>query len=143
MEPNKPAENKKVYRNPALATDAICTKIIKEEEHVLLITRGRDPFKGHYAFPGGFVDYGEDPEVGVTRELAEECNIEGAKPQLVCVAGKPDRDPRQHVVSIVYHVHVDPEHMVKASDDAATAEWYPLAKVLAEFDMAFDHKEIL
>ena len=33
--------------------------------------------------------------------------------------------------------------MVAAGDDAKAAEWFPLAKVLAEFDMAFDHKEIL
>ena len=69
-----------------------------------MITRGRDPFKGCYAFPGGFVDYGEDPEDACIRELQEECGIKGYKPELICVAGKPDRDPRKHVVSIVYHV---------------------------------------
>ena len=98
---------------------------------------------GHYAFPGGFVDYGEDPIVACTRELKEECDIEGYDPQLICVAGKPDRDPRKHVVSIVYHVSVDPEKDVTAGDDAASAKWYPLKKVEDEFEMAFDHKEIL
>lgn len=71
---------------------------------ILLITRLNDPFKGLFAFPGGFVDYGEDPEVACIRELKEECNISGTSPELICVAGKPDRDPRQHIVSIVYHV---------------------------------------
>ena len=80
---------------------------------ILLITRGRDPFKGHYAFPGGFVDYGEDPEVACVRELKEECCIEGkGTPELICVAGNPNRDPRQHTVSVVYHVEVDPSHSV-------------------------------
>ena len=63
---------KKVYRNPALTTDSLVTKKNPEDNSktlILLITRGRDPFKDHYAFPGGFVDYGEDPEVGVVREL--------------------------------------------------------------------------
>ena len=59
------------------------------------------------------------------------------------VAGAPDRDPRKHVVSIVYHVSVDPSHEVKAGDVAATAKWYDLADVLANFEMAFDHKDIL
>ena len=111
-------------RNPSLTTDvkitdAIVTKKIEGKEHILLITfrrdipyhfsqnitRGNDPFKGHYAFPGGFVDYGEDPEVGVLRELQEECGIDGASDtKLITVAGKPDRDTRGHTVSIFYHV---------------------------------------
>lgn len=92
----------------------------------MLITRKNEPFKGHYALPGGFVNYDEDPEDACIRELKEECYITGKQPKLVCVAGKPDRDPRSHIVSIVYHVEVDPEHKVKAGDDAATAKWYDL-----------------
>ena len=126
-----------------MTTDAIVTKKIDGKEHILLITRGRPPFVGGLAFPGGFVDYGEDPEVGVVRELKEECNIEGSEPELICVAGKPDRDPRKHVVSIVYHVSVDESHEVQAGDDAATAQWYDIKEVYENREMAFDHKEIL
>lgn len=97
-----------------------------KKKFVLLITRGKDPFKGCYAFPGGFVDYGEDPEDACIRELKEECLIEGKTPELICVAGNPKRDPRKHVVSIVYHVDVDPSHEVKAGDDAASVQWYDL-----------------
>ena len=60
--------------------------------------------KGSLAFPGGFVDYNEDPDDACLRELKEECNIEGYEPKLVTVAGNPKRDPRKHIISIVYHV---------------------------------------
>ena len=96
-----------------------------------------------YAFPGGFVDYGEDPKVGVLRELQEECNVEGCQPELITVAGRPDRDPRKHVITIAYAVAVDPNAQVRAADDAATAQWYDLQTVWNDFAFAFDHKDIL
>ena len=146
MESQQQPAQEKTYRNPSLTCDSIVTKKNPEDASktmILLITRGKDPFKGHYAFPGGFVDYGEDPENAVLRELQEECNITGKEPELICVAGKPDRDPRRHVVTIAYHVEVDPTHEVKAGDDAATAQWYDLKDVRENYNMAFDHKDIL
>ena len=129
-----------MYKVPNLATDSIVTK----GDNILLITRGRDPFKGMHAFPGGFVDYGEDPEDACLRELKEECDVDGqGKPELICVAGAPSRDPRKHVVSIVYNVDIDPEAKVNAGDDAATAKWYNIYEVRDNFQMAFDHKDIL
>ena len=62
--------------------------------------------------------------------------------QLVAVAGDPGRDPRKHVVSIVYAVSVDPEAQVRAADDAASADWYDLQAIDRD-DMAFDHGKIL
>ena len=82
--------------------------------------------------------------MGVLRELQEECGIDGASdPKLIAVAGKPDRDPRGHTVSIFYHVQVDPAHEVIAGDDAAAAEWHSLEEVMAGYEMAFDHREVL
>lgn len=131
---------------PNVATDAIVLRPKKHENEsthdILLITRGGEPFKGHYAFPGGFVDYNEDPVDACVRELKEECGIHGTNPQLVTIAGKPDRDPRKHVISIVYHVEVGEGQEVKAGDDAATAKWYDLKTFLSngsEKSMAFDH----
>ncbi len=96
------------------------------------------------AYPGGHVDYDEDPEVSVIRELKEECNVDGQNPKLVCVRGKPGRDPRYHVISIVYLVEVDPSATPEAQDDAASAAWYPISKVLQEESrFAFDHYSIL
>ena len=132
---------------PNVATDAIVVKAKKDaptQHEILLITRLRDPFQGCLAFPGGFVDYNEDPEKACLRELDEECGIKGKKPVLVTVAGDPKRDPRKHIISIVYHVEMeDPTAEAKAGDDAASAKWYDLQDVWASKDMAFDHKEIL
>ena len=98
----------KVYKTPSVTVDAIVTKPKDDRWEILLITRGRDPFRGSYAFPGGFVDYGEDPKHAVLRELQEECTVDGRMPELITVHGQADRDPRKHVITIVYAVEVDP-----------------------------------
>jgi 8-oxo-dGTP diphosphatase len=83
--------------------------------------------------------------VACLRELDEECGIKGKSVSLVTVAGNPKRDPRKHIISIVYHVELeDPSNSeAKAGDDAASAKWYDLRVVWTEKEMAFDHKEIL
>ncbi len=129
---------------PAVATDAIVVKPNGSSHDILLITRLSDPFKDFLAFPGGFVDYNEDPEKACLRELEEECGIKGKGVELITVAGNPKRDPRSHIISIAYSVHIDETSgEAKAGDDAATAKWYNIQDVFNSKDMAFDHKEIL
>ncbi len=48
-----------------------------------MIKRGREPYKNCYAFPGGFVDYNEDPKESCLRELKEECNLDGKNIEFV------------------------------------------------------------
>ena len=43
-------------------------------------------------------------KISAIRELKEECCVDGVQPRLVTVAGNPERDPRKHIVTIVYAV---------------------------------------
>jgi ADP-ribose pyrophosphatase YjhB (NUDIX family) len=126
------------YRNPALAVDAA----VRRGDSVLLIQRGNEPWKGAWALPGGFVDYGEDPFDAVLRELEEETGLIGQVTGLLAVRGDPNRDPRKHVVSIVYTVDADGEPV--GGDDAADARFFPISQVLnGGLDIAGDHADIL
>ncbi|EGR27070.1 nudix hydrolase, putative [Ichthyophthirius multifiliis] len=100
---------------------------------------------GCFALPGGHVEYGEDPQICVLRELEEECQIVGNNPKLYDVRGKPDRDVRYHVVSIIYWVEIDNNSEPKAADDAASASFYDidLVKKITKEKFAFDHYEML
>lgn len=140
----KSEKSPKQYRNPALTVDAAVVRGRKENLQLLLVTRGRPPFEGSLALPGGFVDYGEDPLVAVIRELEEECGIKGMNPKLVAVRGHPERDSRQHIVTVCYHVQVDETAPVKAGDDAAQCGWYPIEDLLKDDSkLAFDHDSLL
>lgn len=115
--------------------------VVEREGKILLIRRGREPFRGRYALPGGFVEYGERLEDAVLRELREETGLVGRVVDLLCVRSDPERDPRGHVVSVVFVVHPESER-VTAGDDASHAGWVaPDESVLGQ--MAFDHGEIL
>ena len=131
-----------VFRNPALAVDAISLRGDPGVVEVLMIRRGAEPWKGSLAFPGGFVDLGEDPEEAVLRELLEETGVSGREPQLFAVRGAPDRDPRKHIVSIFYLVEVDVDSVPEAGDDASDAVWVEL-EALEAGDVAGDHISVI
>jgi len=132
----------KGYRKPSLTADAVATRESPDGKQVLLIIRGRNPWKGFLAFPGGFVEYGEDPEDAVIRELEEETGILGESPSILMVKGDPSRDPRGHIVSIFYRVSVDPNSEPIAGDDAAAAEWKYLTQI-KDSEIAADHLDVI
>ena len=100
--------------------------------------------QGAWAFPGGFVDRGEDPHHAALRELEEETGLVGTEAKLLMVMGDPDRDPRKHIVSIVYEVEVSEDQEPVAGDDAQDAKFWPIETLLAgEVEFAGDHLTIL
>lgn len=54
---------------------ASVTSIIRRDGKVLMVKRRRDPFKGTWMFPSGFVEYGEHPEDTAVREVQEETGL--------------------------------------------------------------------
>ncbi|MEM9914951.1 MAG: NUDIX domain-containing protein [Planctomycetota bacterium] len=129
------------YARPALTTDCVVFGLDEEELMVLLIQRAAPPFKNQWAFPGGFVEVGESIEDGARRELAEETGLQKAYLEQLYNFGDPDRDPREHVVSVAYYALVNlNDHRVQAATDAADAAWFAVDDVPP---LAFDHARIL
>ncbi|MEM3049937.1 MAG: NUDIX hydrolase, partial [Thermoplasmata archaeon] len=106
---------------------------------ILLIRRGKEPFKGLHALPGGFLDYNEKLEDCVVREVLEETGVKTSIVDLVGIYSAPDRDPRGHVVTAVYHLQ-PVSGTARAGDDAEGAEWVPLDRLPK---LAFDHGRII
>ena len=134
-------ENKYCYKypHPAVTTDCVIFGFNGERLQVLLIERGIEPYKGHWAFPGGFLKMDETAEEGAKRELKEETGLEDAYIQQLYTFSNPDRDPRERVITIAYYALVKIQE-VKGGDDAASARWFPLDDIPP---LAFDHDYIL
>ncbi len=86
-------------RHPYVAVDIFA---INEKNEFVLVKRKNDPFKGYWALPGGFVEYGETVEHAATREMREETGLEICILDIVGVYSDPNRDPRGHVISIAF-----------------------------------------
>jgi 8-oxo-dGTP diphosphatase len=130
------------YPRPSLTVDCIIFGLDETGRlKVLLIQRAKNPFKDHWALPGGFVDMDEDLEAAALRELKEETGVENVFIEQLFTFGTPSRDPRGRVVSVAYFALVNlAEHQLGADTDAQDVRWYALDELP---DLAFDHAVIL
>jgi 8-oxo-dGTP diphosphatase len=106
-----------------------------------MIRRKKDPFKGQLALPGGFVNEGETVEEAMKREALEETSFEVEPLDILGVYSDPKRDPRKHIMTVVF-VGIILWGSGKAGDDAASIEWVELGEV-EKHQIAFDHSMIL
>ena len=129
------------YKYPRPAVTADCVVITREAEpKVLLIQRGFDPYKGCWAFPGGFMNMDETAEQCAIRELEEETGLKVSTVYQIGTYSKVNRDPRGRTITVAYIAIIDSPLEVQGQDDAAKAEWFPISDLP---ELAFDHEEIM
>ncbi len=122
--------------SPRLAVDIV---IEYPDGDIILIKRKYEPFKGCWAIPGGSVETGETVEEAARREAKEETGLDVKLTSIGGVYSDPDRDPRGHVVSIVYRAEPLGGYL-KADTDAAEVI---RTNNIDNLQLAFDHRKIL
>ena len=123
------------WRKPSVTADGI---VLRNNE-IVLVKRGKEPYKGMHALPGGFLEYGETLEHCVVREVFEETGLRTAVEDLIGVYSDPTRDPRGQVVTAVYQLR-QLGGTLKGGDDAHSAEWTSVDHLPK---LAFDHGKII
>ena len=129
------------HPHPAVTTDIVIFTIRQDELKVLLVKRANAPFQGEWALPGGFVGLEESLEEGARRELQEETGVAGVYLEQLYTFGKPDRDPRERVITVAYYALIPTDEVeIRAATDAEGVSWYGMEELP---QLAFDHAEIL
>jgi len=125
------------YRRPSNTVDMILMTVSEGKLKLLLVKRGNHPFIHDWALPGGFVNFDENLDHAVERELAEETHItKHTYFRQLYTLGNADRDPRTRIISTVY-LSLTPEENIKeakAGDDAADTAWFTISKVTEKTD---------
>jgi 8-oxo-dGTP diphosphatase len=124
-------------RSPALTVDIV---IKRRDGSIILVKRLNPPFKGEWALPGGFVEYGETVEAAAIREAKEETGIDVELVRIVGVYSAPNRDPRGHTVSICYLAR-EVGGELRADTDAKEARSIQPSSLPER--LAFDHRQML
>jgi len=126
-----------VRKIPSLTVDIIMKR---KDNSVILIRRKKEPFKEHWALPGGFLEYGETAEHAAIREMKEETGLDIEIIKLVGVYSDPSRDPRGHVISIAF-LAKEVGGDLTASDDAKAVKVFKITEIPK--NLAFDHAKII
>jgi len=129
------------YPHPAVTVDIVIFTIRDDQLKLLLIRRAGEPYRGKWALPGGFVAMDEDLEQAARRELEEETGVAGVYLEQLYTFGKPDRDPRERVITVVYCALIPSDKLqLCAATDAEAVGWFGLDELP---ELAFDHPKIV
>lgn len=127
------------YPHPAVTADCVIFGFDGVSIKVLLIQRGVEPYKGKWAFPGGFMKIDETAQECARRELEEETGLKNASVEQFYTFSDVERDPRERVITVAHYALVRLSE-VKGGDDAALAQWFAMNQIPP---LAFDHENIL
>ena len=127
------------YPHPAVTADCVIFGFDGVSIKVLLVKRGIEPYKGMWAFPGGFMSINETAEECAKRELREETGLTSVSVEQFYTFTDVNRDPRERVITVAHFALVRLSE-VKGGDDAEVAGWFSQSEIPS---LAFDHDRIL
>ncbi|MGD8782402.1 MAG: NUDIX hydrolase [Ignavibacteria bacterium] len=125
-----------------VSTDCVVFGFENSTLEVLLYKRARNPSKGMWALPGGFLSKGELIEEAARRILKQTTGISDIYLEQVAVFDQIDRFPSWRVFTISYYALVSPENYKLISSDTYTieAKWFDIKKLPT---LAWDHRYIV
>jgi len=119
------------YFNSSTATAIFITNRIGE---LLVVCRAKEPAKGTFDLPGGFVDMHETAEEAIIREVKEETGLQIAKPQYLFSLPNIYRysDFDVHTLDLIYQCSVDTFSGLQADDDVESLSFLKKTEIQSQ-----------
>lgn len=129
----------------SMTVDLVIFTVHDDDLRVLLVERGKEPYLGQLALPGGHLRGNETLDDAALRELREETGVDGGALHLeqLRTYSDPERDPRGRVITAAYLAFGPNLPAPVAGTDAREAYWKPVGSTLHGVTLAFDHASIL
>lgn len=125
-----------------VTVDIVIFTIRKKKLEVLLIQRGREPYKEKWAIPGGFIRLSENLNEAAKRVLFEKTHVKDVYLEQLYTFGDPGRYPNARVITVSYFALIRADLIKLAESDIDTKDvgWHSVYNMPA---LAFDHKDII
>ena len=129
------------HPHPAVTVDIAVFTVDAGRLAVALVRRADWPHAGKWALPGGFVGIDESLKRAAWRELREETGLNAGHLEQLGAFGRPDRDPRERVITVVYIALAPADRIqLQAGSDAEDARLFNVDDLP---ELAFDHDRII
>ncbi len=142
---NNNIDDAAIKYDTSLSADIVIFTVHEDELKVLLVNRAHDPFKDHWALPGGFRKIGIDKSLIdiANRRLVEETGAKANYLEQLYTFGDEKRDPRGWVTSVAYFALMPYDKVdLIAGDGVSETKWKSVQNRVPR-KLAFDHGDII
>jgi 8-oxo-dGTP diphosphatase len=125
----------------ALSIDCVIFGFKNSALSVLLVKHGEGITKGHWALPGGWIQYKESLDKAAYRILTAQTAVKNIYLEQFYVFGDVDRFPIKRVITVGYYALVNIENFeLHAGPTVSDVVWFDIKNIPK---MSFDHNKIL
>ena len=114
--------------------------IIEGPKGVLLALRNHPPFKGCWSFPGGHIEFGEEVEAALYREIREETGLTIRQHRFLGYFNEFFPDLDWHAVALMFVVQAQGKE-VRQQSEVRELRWFERGE-LAQAKLAFVHGDV-
>jgi 8-oxo-dGTP diphosphatase len=126
------------FRDPVVAVVVLAIR----DGQALMVKRDVEPEMGKWAFPAGYIDYGEDPRRAGVREVHEETGMDVTITRLIDVLG-PDTSAGAKASIVILLEGAIAGGVLQPQDDASDAAFLSLDNLVQHSLASFASVQVL